>query len=301
MPQKRPLSPHPVHSPTNIYRSSQILDRSSRFIALYSPSLTARDLQSLAEVSSATHRIAAWRSPSSQSTLSSSQRPYVTSHDDDGEKYGGKALGSVLSTLNVEGAVIVARWYGGILLGPVRFDHIQNCARDAIGKYISATQQQQSKKAKSVADDDTKRNHLIRILPERDQSISVLRGLLVEKQSHHTPSPKAEVQKSSPIKVPNYSDLPLSALENLERARDATIGWILGQIEKVEAQLEAPSNGSKPVVIEDPPEKPSEGATKTVSTVLDAPSTPSEPTISNLDSPFNNSTKPAADPKPESE
>ncbi|KAL8800492.1 MAG: hypothetical protein Q9223_007286 [Gallowayella weberi] len=303
MPQKRPLSPDSVHFSTNIYRSSRIVDRSSCFIALYSPSLTARELQSLAEVSSATHRIAAWRSPSSQSTLSSSQRTYVTRHDDDGEKYGGKALGSVLSTLNVEGTVVVARWYGGILLGPVRFDHIKNCARDAIGKYTSATQQQQSKKSKTVADDDTKRNDLIRILPERDQSISILRGLLAEKQSHNTPSPKAELQKSSPSKVPNYSNLPLSALENLERARDATIGWILGQIEKAEAQLEAPSDGSKPAVIENPQGKPSvdnERATETASTVHDASLNASEPTITTLDSPIADGSKPAVDPKLES-
>ncbi|KAL8678395.1 MAG: hypothetical protein Q9186_005237 [Xanthomendoza sp. 1 TL-2023] len=303
MPQKRSLSPNPIRSSTNIYRSSQILDRSSRFIALYSPALTARELQSLPEVSSATHRIAAWRSPSSQSTLGSSQRAYVTSHDDDGEKHGGKTLASVLSTLNVEGAVVVARWYGGVMLGPVRFDHIKNCAREAISKYISTTQQQQFKKAKTtVAEDDTKRNHLIRILSERDQSISVLRGLLAEKQFHNAPSPKAEVQKSSPVKVPDYSKLPFSALENLERARDATIGWILGQIEKAEAKMEAPSDDSKPAVIENRQEKPSvdgQGATETVRTVHDATSNPSESTIQTLDPPIGDANEPTGDPKPD--
>ncbi|KAI4232874.1 MAG: hypothetical protein L6R40_007278 [Gallowayella cf. fulva] len=251
MPPKRSLSPDRRYPSTSIYRSSQILDRSSRFIALYSLSLTARELQSLPEVSNATHRIAAWRSLSSQSTLNSSQRVYETGHDDDGEKYGGKALASVLSDLNVEGAVVVARWYGGVMLGPVRFDHIKKCAREAITEYISSsTPEQQSKKAKRIVEDDTKRNDLIRILPERDQSISVLRGLLAEKQaSITTSSPKTEVQKgSSPAKVPDYTKLPLSALENLERARDATIGWILGQIEKAEAAQDALSTASQPVV-----------------------------------------------------
>ena len=40
--------------------------------------------------------------------------------------------------------------------------------------------------------------------------------------------------KSSPAKVPDYSKLPLSALEKLEQVRDATISWILKEIEKAE-------------------------------------------------------------------
>lgn len=127
------------------------------------------------------------------------------------------------------------------MLGPVRFEHIKNCAREAISKYLNSTQQQQSqvKKARTVADDEEKRRaNLIRVLPERDRSISVLRGLLAEKQGTESSSLKEE-KVASPAKVPEYSKLPLKTLENLERARDATIGWILAQIEKAEVAQQA--------------------------------------------------------------
>ena len=32
--------------------------------------------------------------------------------------------------------VIVSRWYGGELLGPVRFDHITHCARAALQQHL---------------------------------------------------------------------------------------------------------------------------------------------------------------------
>ncbi|KAI4265479.1 MAG: hypothetical protein L6R38_009393 [Xanthoria sp. 2 TBL-2021] len=246
MSPKRALSPTPFHPSAAIYRSSSITDRSSRFTAIYSPSLTAKQLQSRPEVSDATHRITASRTPSTQRSLTPSQQPfYTTTHSDDGEKYAGKALASVLSDLNAEGSIIVARWYGGIMLGPVRFEHIKNCAREALSKHLNSTQQQQSqvKKARTVTDDDEekRRADLIRVLPERDRSISVLRGLLVEKHATESSSLKEE-KVASPAKVPEYSKLPLKTLENLERARDATIGWILAQIEKAEIvqQAEAP-------------------------------------------------------------
>ncbi|KAI4221218.1 MAG: hypothetical protein LQ349_007897, partial [Xanthoria aureola] len=198
MPPKRAISPDPPHPPSAIYRSTAISDRSSRFIAIYSPSLTAQQLQSRPELSDATHRITASRVPSSQRSLTPSQQPlYTTTHSDDGEKYAGKALAAVLSDLNVEGSVVVARWYGGIMLGPVRFDHIKNCAREAISKYLNSSEQQvlRAKKARTVVnhDDEKRKGDLIRVLPERDRSISVLRGLLAEKQSAMEPSsPKGE-------------------------------------------------------------------------------------------------------------
>ena len=182
---------------------------------------------------SASHRIAAWRTPSSQSALDA-KRLLEIDHDDDGEKYGGKALEKVLVEMEVEGAVVVARWYGGVMLGPVRFDHIKNCARDAIMQW-SSERETSAKKAK-VREDEVERKRLIQILPERDQSIAVLRDLLAEKNQ---PSVSASGEQRSPAKTPDYSTLPLATLEKLEQVRDATIGWILKQIAKVEeAQAE---------------------------------------------------------------
>jgi len=238
MPPKRPLPPSTTSAST--YTSFPITDRSSRFLAIYSPILSAEALQAQDEVKSATHRIAAWRQPSTQRALSS-QRLFDIGHDDDGEKYGGKALETVLASLDVEGAVVVARWYGGVMLGPVRFEHIKDCAKDAIKQYL----EEEEKKAKrvKVEEDETRRQELIRVLSERDRSISVLRDLLAEKQQR---GGAQEAQKSSPAKVPEYAKLSLPTLASLERARDATIGWILKQIEKAEAAQEEPSKDLKP-------------------------------------------------------
>lgn len=232
MSQKRARSISPA-PPSRIFKSSPIEDRSSTFVAFYSPILAAKELQAHSEFKSASHRIAAWRKPSSQRALNA-QRLLETGHDDDGEKYGGKTLEKVLIEMEVEGAVVVARWYGGVMLGPVRFDHIKNSARDAIMQW-SQDRERSAKKAK-VREDEAEKERLIQTLPERDQSIIVLRDLLTEKSRHSSSAPGSQ---NSPAKTPDYSTLPLTALEKLEQVRDATIGWILKQIEKAEkAQAE---------------------------------------------------------------
>ena len=234
MSQKRARSASP-ESPTLIFRSSSIEDRSSKFISFYSPTLSAQELQAHAEFKTASHRIAAWKKPSSQRALNA-QRLLDTGHDDDGEKYGGKALEKVLIETDVEGTVVVARWYGGVLLGPVRFDHIKNCARDAIAQWTQ-DRERSAKKAKTL-EDEAEKERLMVTLPERDQSIAVLRDLLAEKSQQPSSSPSG---KSATAKVPNYATMPLATLRKLEQVRDATIGWILKQIEKVEeTQAEQP-------------------------------------------------------------
>ena len=234
MSQKRRRSPSP-ESTSRIFRSSPIEDRSSKFVAFYSPTLSATELQAHTEFKSASHRIAAWRKPSRQRALSS-QRLVETGHDDDGEKYGGKALEKVLIESDVEGAVVVARWYGGVMLGPVRFGHIKNSAREAIMQW-SQDVERSAKKAK-IREDEAEKERLIQALPERDQSITVLRELLADKSQQPSSAPS---EKKAPVKTPDYSTLPLATLEKLEQVRDATIGWILKQIDKVEsAQSEGP-------------------------------------------------------------
>lgn len=232
MSQKRPRSPSPLPA-ERVFKSAPISDRSSTFIALYSPTLTAQALQAQLDIKSATHRIAAWRKPSSQRALSS-RHLLDTGHDDDGEKYGGKTLSTVLASMEVEGAIVVARWYGGIMLGPARFDHIRDSAREA----ITAWRQESEEASKRLrAKEDIKdRDQLARTLQERDHSITVLRSLLAEK----TKSSSSDLSPpNTPAKVPQYSTLPLLTLTKLEKVRDATIGWILKQIEAAEVVQQA--------------------------------------------------------------
>ena len=182
--------------------------------------------------------MSAWRRPSKQQRSLNSQPVFETGHDDDGENYGGKTLEKVLIARNVAGAIMVARWYGGVMLGPVRFAHIRNCAGDAITKWA-----QEGERAGTRAKTESERQRLVGLLPQRERSIGVLRGLLAEKK-HGSISEQCSdnnTAKSSPSsKVPDYATMALPVLERLEQVRDKTIGWILGQIEEVEkAQLEA--------------------------------------------------------------
>jgi hypothetical protein len=328
-----------------VFVSAPILDRSSTFVAHFHPlsagsgsqskskSLTSsiKSLQAHPAFSSADHRMVAWRRPSGQRTLlgatagsgAASARNVIctTGSDDDGEKYAGKRLERVLIDLNVEGTVVVARWYGGIMLGPVRFTHIETVAKDAIRKWKSKQLQLDgdggggaagTKRLKVTPDDagvgrekdavsdlesakrdEAERARLARQLVERDNSIVVLRGLLSEKTasaaavaggSSTTPdpsqasltaesktthpaimsnvetptevvSPQAKdpatapaiiatssqtVQSSpSPAKKINYDEMPLQRLRLLDKARDATIAFILKQLDKADEDEKA--------------------------------------------------------------
>lgn len=350
------------HSPRTVnqtvFESSPITDRASTFVAHFHPhdpnqannpatgkptysSLTqaVKAFQNDPAFSSADHRIAAWRRASAQRTLLTSLASnaaigaananvtYTTSSDDDGEKYAGKRLERVLNELNVQGTVVVARWYGGVLLGPVRFTHIENVAREAIMKWrrsmtssggadgaddaagrskrlkfndgsssfpSSATAAGAATPAKNAAEEEQQRLRLVEQLGNRDNSIVVLRALLAEKKemkekrtaaaalapatstSSSEPSkpdinndgdsqtppqptssaggdvdtlarttPASITSSPAPAKpqVMDYSQMTMQRLRQLEKARDATIAFILKQIDKAEEEAEREKEG----------------------------------------------------------
>jgi hypothetical protein len=127
-------------------------DRASIFTAYFSPGAAARPrrLQALPALAGASHRVLAWRRPSKQTTLAVKSSPSEPSSaavgpprldagsDDDGERWAGARLLRVLEREDVVGAVVVGRWYGGVMLGPVRFRWIEQCAEEAVRKWKSA-------------------------------------------------------------------------------------------------------------------------------------------------------------------
>lgn len=219
----------PLQETSDISTSPMIEDRKSTFVGLYSPTLSVSELQRHAKTEDATHRIAAWRKAGSQRSLKTSQPLLESGHDDDGEKYGGKTVEKVMEAMGVQGVVVVARWYGGIMLGPVRFDNIRNCAQAAVSNW-SSMNSEASKRSKIQTESEQK-TELERTLRERDENIAVLRGLLAEKKGQ---SSSQQSPSSSLAKVPDYEKLPLHVLKRLEDVRDATIGWILKGIEEAE-------------------------------------------------------------------
>lgn len=247
-----------------IFESSSIEDRASTFVAAFSPTIAPKTLQAHHPYKKASHRILAWRSPSKQQSLSSvtgsnvvAKVIYDTGSDDDGEKYAGKRLERLLMEMNIAGAVVVARWYGGVLLGPVRFDHIVNVAREAIQKWqVFGNEGPLSKKIKMDAtlnltpeQEAAQKKRLAKQLADRDDSIKVLRGLLAEKKSSKSqdnstpdsPKPSQNVQTKVAQNI-DYTSMPLTKLRQLEKARDTTISWILKQIEEAEAKTPEPQS-----------------------------------------------------------
>lgn len=239
-----------------IFRSAPIEDRSSTFIGLYSPSLKPKELQKLEEIASASHKILAWRRESNQQSITGDVR-YTTYFDDDGEKFGGKKIAKVLDNRQVAGSCVVARWYGGVLLGPARFEHIEKCAMEAVKKWQHSVAEEKSKRRK-LEEEAAEEAKLIRVLAERDQSISVLRTLAAEKEdqarlakasterpdedeSSTQPNGQASRQTTATTSgaksTIDYSIMPLDRLKALEKARDATLAFLLKRIDKAEADL----------------------------------------------------------------
>jgi Uncharacterized protein family UPF0029 len=148
----------------------------------------------------------------------------------------------VLVEMNEEGAVVVARWYGGVLLGPIRFAHMENCAREAIVKWkqgaSGAEDNARAAQRRKLEDEQEQSVALVKTLHQRDSSISALRELLREKREQlaRKMGDDVAVTPRTPTKSPDYQPMPLQALRRLEKARDATISWILKEIDKVEKE-----------------------------------------------------------------
>jgi hypothetical protein len=161
---------------------------------------------------------------------------YESGHDDDGEKWAGGRLQNVLNDTQAEGVVVVARWYGGQNIGPIRFTHIENCAKEAIWKWKVASTQlaQEAASKKQKVDDEAKRKELVKNLQERDFNIFTLRKLLAEKKAKLE---EQDVAPPTPQKPQVYEKMTLEALSRVDKARDATIAFILKQIDKVEEEL----------------------------------------------------------------
>ena len=133
--------------------------------------------------------------------------------------------------------MVVARWYGGQNIGPIRFTHIETCAKQAIGNWKMADAEVKSEHAvkKQRLEEEAARKELEENLQERDLNIFVLRGLLADKKAKLE---KTEATPLTPSKgLPDYGKMSMEALKRVDKARDATIAFILKQIDKIEEQL----------------------------------------------------------------
>ncbi|XP_068599830.1 protein IMPACT [Brachionichthys hirsutus] len=117
-----------------IKHGNTITDRRSTFqphaASVVTPRQVKNVLQKLLEnkkIASATHNIYAYR------IYCEDKHSFLQDCEDDGETAAGGRLLHLMQILDVRNVmVVVSRWYGGILLGPDRFKHINNCARNIL-------------------------------------------------------------------------------------------------------------------------------------------------------------------------
>ncbi|XP_020367186.2 protein IMPACT-B-like [Rhincodon typus] len=89
--------------------------------------LLLQELYQNKKIANATHNIYAYR------IYCEDKQTFLQDCEDDGETAAGGRLLHLLQILDARNVlVIVSRWYGGILLGPDRFKHINNCARNIL-------------------------------------------------------------------------------------------------------------------------------------------------------------------------
>ena len=230
-----------------IFRSAPIEDRQSTFIGYFFPATakTPKELQNLAEFESASHKVIGWRRESNQQSITKAKQ-YVLGNDDDGEKYAGKKVEKVLDAMQVIGTCVVARWYGGVMLGPVRFSHIETVAKESIRAWQEHDAEIKMKKRK-FEEEQAEHARLCKSLVERDQSVDVLRDLAAKKelevkQAQQQEEDTEELSQPPPSSAANkplmdYTAMPVERLRALDKARDATISFLLKRIDKAEAEL----------------------------------------------------------------
>ncbi|CAG9840985.1 unnamed protein product [Diabrotica balteata] len=117
----------------NVVHGSTILDRKSVFQGHVCEVKSKEEVNAFMElllenkkIANATHNISAYR-------ILLPNNVVLQDCDDDGENKASSRVLELLQTLKLNNVmVVISRWYGGIQLGPDRFRHINNAARQAL-------------------------------------------------------------------------------------------------------------------------------------------------------------------------
>ncbi|KAK9451540.1 ribosomal protein S5 domain 2-type protein [Limtongia smithiae] len=116
--------------------SDMIVDRKSKFVGRAHEVHSVQEAQAkLAilktnkKIARAQHNMTAWRIKPENGSMT------IQDCDDDGESAAGSRLLHLLTLMDMWNVmVVVTRWFGGTHIGPDRFKHINNAARDALVK-----------------------------------------------------------------------------------------------------------------------------------------------------------------------
>ena len=119
--------PQIVTGPTLEDRKSVFQGHAATVFSLAEVKAVMEELKSSSKIARATHNMLAYRIEGEKSTS------LLQDCDDDGEDAAGGRMLHLLQLLDVKNVlVVVSRWYGGVHLGPDRFKHINNAARQVL-------------------------------------------------------------------------------------------------------------------------------------------------------------------------
>merc|ERR1712004_68829 len=119
--------PQIVTGPTLEDRKSVFQGHAATVMSLAEVKAVMNKLKSSSKIARATHNTLAYRIEGEK------RSSLLQDCDDDGEDAAGGRMLHLLQLLDVKNVVVVvSRWYGGIHLGPDRFKHINNAARQVL-------------------------------------------------------------------------------------------------------------------------------------------------------------------------
>ncbi|TPX57464.1 hypothetical protein PhCBS80983_g03802 [Powellomyces hirtus] len=230
--------------PTNLLTSKKILDRCSTFLAHATSIRSDADVTRLSQLivhspatEGASHNVRAWRylalKPGRTGLSGPDDFRIVSGCDDDGEKWAGGRLLKLMDKFQaVDVLVVVSRWYGGVLLGPVRFTHIEDVAQDVLkkGAWIGAPPAPPpAQPAKLSLPLQLAPEHMEKQLHEKDATIHALRQKLRLLEGTPSTSPSKPLEQS-------YAPLNLQKAQRLLRARDSTISVLSEKLADLQAK-----------------------------------------------------------------
>lgn len=129
--------PEIAHGESVVDRKSVFQGHSAIVTRVEHVQIVLSKLKENKKIENAFHNMWAYRIDKSdpKARLAGKSAAIIQDCDDDGEQAAGGRMLTLLEILNVVNVmVVVTRWYGGIQLGPARFKHINNAARDSLVK-----------------------------------------------------------------------------------------------------------------------------------------------------------------------
>ncbi|KAG8221283.1 ribosomal protein S5 domain 2-type protein [Butyriboletus roseoflavus] len=226
----------PATSLITLATSQEIRDRGSAFVGYVYRARTAEDARKVLQYHHANananarstkeaYGIAAWRcmvvKPGRTGLGGPDEFEVEEGCEDGGERWAGKrVLGVMRREGAIDGVVIVRRWFGGTLLGPVRFTHIETCAGEVCRRFKRVEEMEEC----------------IQSLKTLDDLLATLRAQLATTLEQARTTDPSSCHSRAKNKVPDYrtmqEDLDLTKARRLIHARECAIKNTKTLIEK---------------------------------------------------------------------